>query len=410
MAKIIFMSIPGHGHVNPTLPVVNELVARGHTVLYYNTEEFRLQVEHAGASFYAYPEGGLTAAAIANSVHNLAQVAALSLETSESMVEWMVRQIEQEQPDLLIHDSVCLWGMMCGRVLNMPTISSITTFVLEGIKISWSPRLLLHMLPNALPVLPKIINARRRLTQKYGKHSLPKNLFPAVGDLNIVFTSRAFQPATSFIDERFCFVGPSINAAMREGNFSFEQLTRRPVIYISLGTIHSRITFYRQCFTAFRDYPAQFILCIGNQTDIAALGEIPNNFMVRNSVPQLEVLQQVDLFITHGGMNSINEALYYGVPMVIIPQQLEQYFNGLQVVAQNAGIMLADPLRFGHITTHDLRAAVDKLIHDNQHYKSAAQRIGITFKESGGYLRAVEEIEAFCRERGITPSEPIPVS
>jgi len=55
MAKIIVMNLPAHGHVNPTLPVVQELVARGHEVLYYNTEEFSPQIERTGAQFRPYP-------------------------------------------------------------------------------------------------------------------------------------------------------------------------------------------------------------------------------------------------------------------------------------------------------------------------------------------------------------------
>ena len=47
MATICFFSIPAHGHVNPTLPLVRELTARGHRVLYYNTEEFREKIEAA---------------------------------------------------------------------------------------------------------------------------------------------------------------------------------------------------------------------------------------------------------------------------------------------------------------------------------------------------------------------------
>ncbi|MFN8371465.1 MAG: macrolide family glycosyltransferase [Anaerolineae bacterium] len=396
MAKILLMNIPGHGHVNPTLPVVQELVARGHQVIYYNTEDFRPQIERAGAEFRAYPASALTAEAIASRAQNLVSVTALLLETSEWAVPWMLEQIRLEKPDVLIHDSNALWGMICGRILNVPTISSITTFVLEGIRIPWSPRLLLYVISGAAPYLLRIANARRRLLKTYGKHSLPTAMFPAVGGLNLVFTSREFQQDTPFVDERFRFVGPSLNAQTRGGDFPFEQLTRRPVVYISLGTIHSHAEdFYRRCFAAFADMPAQFILSAGQQTDITALGTIPANFIVRPSVPQLEVLQQVDLFVTHGGMNSINEALYYGVPMVVIPQQLEQYFNGLQVLAKETGIMLGKPLAFGQVSVKELRTAVQSMLNSLQRYQAAARHIGDTFRQAGGYQRAVAEIEAY---------------
>ena len=49
--NIAFFCIPAHGHTNPTLAVVRELTARGHTVRYYTTEAFRAKIEAAGAVF-----------------------------------------------------------------------------------------------------------------------------------------------------------------------------------------------------------------------------------------------------------------------------------------------------------------------------------------------------------------------
>ena len=61
------------------------------------------------------------------------------------------------------------------------------------------------------------------------------------------------------------------------------------------------------------------------------LGNIPSNIWTYSYVPQLEVLQHTDLFITHGGMNSVNEAMYYGVPMLVMPVINDQPLNAAQV-------------------------------------------------------------------------------
>jgi UDP:flavonoid glycosyltransferase YjiC (YdhE family) len=53
-------------------------------------------------------------------------------------------------------------------------------------------------------------------------------------------------------------------------------------------------------------------MSIGKQNQLGDLGDIPDNFIVKQYVPQTEVLQYAKLFITHGGMNSSNEGLYYG--------------------------------------------------------------------------------------------------
>jgi hypothetical protein len=51
MSKILVFNVPAHGHVNPTLPVVRELVSRGEQVAYYLTDEFEPQIRHTGAEF-----------------------------------------------------------------------------------------------------------------------------------------------------------------------------------------------------------------------------------------------------------------------------------------------------------------------------------------------------------------------
>ena len=58
MAKAFFLNIPAHGHMNPTLPLVRELVNRGETIIYYSGEEFRERVEAAGATFRTYESLG----------------------------------------------------------------------------------------------------------------------------------------------------------------------------------------------------------------------------------------------------------------------------------------------------------------------------------------------------------------
>lgn len=51
MAKVLFFNLPAYGHMNPTLPLVAELVHRGEHVIYYSSEAFRPAIEQAGATF-----------------------------------------------------------------------------------------------------------------------------------------------------------------------------------------------------------------------------------------------------------------------------------------------------------------------------------------------------------------------
>jgi len=129
------------------------------------------------------------------------------------------------------------------------------------------------------------------------------------------------------------FVGASVPDGRDVDDLQLRKLTNdNPWIYISLGTVHNlKADFYRDCYAAFADLPYQVIMSVGRQTDIASLGACPANFLVRNWVPQLEVLKRARLFISHGGMNSINESLYFDVPLLMVPQQIEQGYNARRI-------------------------------------------------------------------------------
>jgi MGT family glycosyltransferase len=404
MSKMIFLNFPGHGHVNPTLPVVAELIRRGHEVIYYNTEEFRPPIERTGAFFRPYPEPNPESAELAIVAQNLVNVTRLILSESGRLLPFLLRELEREMPDVVVYDSITLWGMQAAHLLRLPSVSSISTFVQEDVRGLMTWRDGVHLLRRALPALPDLLRRRRELVRTYGPEIFPhKDLFPAVGDENIVYTSRAFQPETPFINDTFHFVGPSINPATREDTgFPWAQLNGRPLIYVSLGTLyHVNTNFYRLVFDAFHDHPGQFVLSAGSMTELATLGPIPPNFIVCNSVPQLQLLKHVDLFITHGGMNSVNEGLYYGVPLVVIPQQMEQLLNARQVAAHRAGLILGERPPYGRTTSQELRQSVAQALDDGR-YRENARRIGDSFRETGGFGLAAEIIANRARIRRST--------
>ncbi len=393
--KIIFLNVPGYGHVNPTLALVAELKQRGHRVIYYNTMDFEPQIIKSGAEFRPYPEPQPTAANLAEKANSLPSVTVWLLGQSQRLLPWLLPELRRERPDLVVFDSICLWGMQAAHLLDVPSVASISTFVQEGVKGMISLRDGLALVRQALPGLPRLLWRRRQLVRAFGSGAFPyAHIFPCISDSNIVYTSREFQPETKFIDDSFHFVGPSINTAAREAaDFPWHLLQDgRPLIYLSLGTIyHNKADFYQMAFAAFAEHPGQFVLSAGRMTDIAALGPIPDNFIVRNHVPQLELLPRVDAFITHGGMNSINEALYYGVPLVVVPQQMEQTLNGRQSAKVGAAVVLGDRPPYGRVHATDLRQALDDVL-TNGRFRLNAERIGQSFREAGGYEAAADVV------------------
>ncbi len=70
MAKIAYVGLPAHGHSNPALAVLKELVDRGHEVIVYNAAAFREKFAPTGATFRPLPEPMPTEREVAEALHD----------------------------------------------------------------------------------------------------------------------------------------------------------------------------------------------------------------------------------------------------------------------------------------------------------------------------------------------------
>ena len=167
------------------------------------------------------------------------------------------------------------------------------------------------------------------------------------------------------------------------------------MIYVSLGTLfNAEPAFYRSCFEAFGGRNARVVMSIGTAISAGSLGAAPANFVVRPWIPQLEVLRRASVFVSHGGMNSVSESLYSGVPLVVVPQMGEQEIVGHRVEGLGAGLCLAKK----HVTADRLRQCVDRVLGDDGFRKQAAA-VRRSFEAAGGADRGADAILAFTRHR-----------
>jgi MGT family glycosyltransferase len=403
VATALFFGLPAQGHTNPTLPLVSELVRRGEHILYYSTEEYRAAIEATGAEFRAY--GDVFLPDIAYYVEDIVAIVRYLMQVSQQIVDPMLSEIQDSQPDYILYDSLAIWGQYCAQLLRLPAICSSSVF-----PCSW--RLVMSVpLPELRGLFSmneywKIIAIGRHMHKKYGVKKLDfMGYLSNASQMTLVYTSRYFQPFAQACDETFKFVGPSLQPRPHTPPFPFEALHPLPLLYISLGTIyHQRNEFYRCCFQAFGDSPYQVVLSVGEQTAIEQLGPIPQNFIVRHSVPQLEILQRASLFITHAGMNSTSEALYYGVPLLAIPQAVDQPYVARRIAQLGAGISLSPK----HATASRLRRLTETILADAS-YAQASANIGESFRQAGGFLAAVEEIQRFKQKYSIDQAIATPL-
>ncbi|OOM07507.1 macrolide family glycosyltransferase [Clostridium saccharobutylicum] len=389
MSKVLFINMLGYGHINPTLGLVEELIKRGEKITYLAEEEFREKIEKTGVKFKGYKIALSTdsLADIRNSEERIRTLLDLRMQSFKEIVKGVFE--EKEEFDYVIYDSAFMLGEEIGKVLNIPTVCSITTFATNNnIKInkiaSYSDKL------ETLMNNPNYMSIVKELKDGYSiRFPDISNMFKAKGMINIVYTSRYFQPNAEEFDESYKFIGPSIIDRKENINFSFKKFENKKVIYIALGTIFNNcIEFYENCFKAFEDMDVQVIMSIGNKLDINnAFKYIPQNFTVRNYIPQLEVLKYADVFITHGGMNSTNEGLYYNVPLILIPQSVDQPFVASRVEKLGSGIIIEKD----KVTSELLKESVINMF-ENKNFRLNSEKNGQSLRDAGGYKKGVDEI------------------
>jgi MGT family glycosyltransferase len=383
MPKIAIFNVAALGHINPTVPVVQELVRRQAEVVYFAAEELRPVIEATGARFEACESsfgkerpGSDTIATFPERLINE------GLRVSESTIE----RIKQLAPDVIIYDKMALAGRILARHLGVRAMIFCASYA------SNEHFVLAKMFGRVDPghqSLERFHDGAARVAALYGGAPLTvPELMSRVESLNIVFMARAFQYEGDTFDARFAFVGPSIAPRPLEARWAPATGDNRPMLLVSLGTLfNEQIEFYRTCFQAFKDTEWRVVMAVGRHLDMASLGAAPPNFEVVPYVPQLDVLPHTKVFVHHGGMNSTQESLYFGVPMVVVPQMPEQAATARRV----AELGLGRALERDAVTVEALKQAVEGAANDPE-VKARVARMQDHVRTAGGQKRAAELI------------------
>ena len=386
MAKIVFFCIPAYGHTNPTLGVVRELVSRGHDVYYYSFDQFRDAITEAGAHFVSCDGFDLGMDLDPDKAERVGRDMILSTEVIMKATLSMDEQLEKDilgiKPDVIVADSVAYWGKLTAMKLGIPFVSSTTTFAFN----KESAAIMKPSLMDMIRMLIDIPRTKKLLKPLRDKGYPAENILTIVQNSNdtttVVYTSKLFQPYADSFSEAYTFVG----AIPREPREVFDK-KREKLVYIALGTVVNRHPdFYRNCVSALGDSGYQVVMSVGKDTDLSMFEDVPDNIEIRPFVDQVAVLEKADVFLSHCGMNSASESLYYGVPLVMFPQTQEQGGVANRVEELGAGLRLADP------SPASIRSAVDAVLSDGR-YREKADEIGESLRSCGGAAAAADVIE-----------------
>lgn len=390
MSKIVFFCIPAHGHTNPTLGVVRELISRGHQVFYYSYNMMREKIEATGATFVSCDEYDQEQRLDAKDAVRVGKDWAFStqilVDTTLALDDTVCEHMRELNPDCIVADSMAVWGKAVALKLGIPFVSSTTTFAFN----QYSAKIMKQSLRQMFGMIFSMTKINKNIKRLQEKGYPVKSVLDIIQNDNntdtIVYTSPEFQPCSETFSDKYVFVGPSI----RPIENIFEKKSDK-LIYISMGTVINDSTeFYKKCIEALANKKYQVIMSVGNLINIEDLGAVPYNITISRFVDQIAVLSQADVFLTHCGMNSVNESLYYKVPLVMYPQTSEQDGVATRVEQLGAGI------RLKYVNAKSIKETIENVLHTKSYYEQAA-KISERFHKCTGVKGAADKIEQMCK-------------
>jgi MGT family glycosyltransferase len=394
MGGALFVNIPARGHINPTLPVVAELVARGEPVTYCLPPGDEPLIWPTGARFRPVANALPEARERRGGSMSLSELPAAAVRGAIRTLPELLDIVAAERPSYVVYDAYCLAGRLLAQLAGLPAVATYATYAFNEQALVSGVFSRLSDPSSVQRGLPGFDAAMRELVEKFD--------VPAIGlldlllhsePLNIAFLPREFQPAGDTFDDRWIFVGPCLGPRSDVVELPLEHMEGGRVAYVSLGTIYNeRPAFFRACLEAFAGSEWRLVVATGEWVDAEALGPVPDNVVLQPWVPQLEMLARADVFVTHGGMNSTMEALAYAVPLVVVPQQSEQRVTADRVVELGLGRRI-DP---GDVTPAAMLEAATWVASD----KGVAERVAVmqgAVIGGGGRERAATAVLRFAR-------------
>ena len=388
---IAVVSLGAFGHVNPTLSLVNELVRRGVRVTYFTTENFRRIVEPTGARFVAVPswmarQAGRQEGGADEDVG--ATVPFLFLNEAGSYIDPILEVLREDKPDAILHDFAGIAGTIAADALHVPNIMIYTSYPSND---SYSMAASFENVPADHPLRVAADQIAEGFVKKYGCRKMTiREIFDGQGDLNLVMMQKRLVPNNETFGDNFVFTGVQIGKRTAFGSWQAPD-NGKPLLYSSLGTAFNNWPeYYPILFDAVRDLDINVFAALGS-IDPASLKDIPANVEVGQMVPQLDILSQASVFITHAGMGGTGEAIYYGVPMIAIPQMEEQAITARQIEKLGLGCAFLDK---NAITSESLKAAIVKLLTEPS-YRATALDFSQDMKSLGGATASADAVMRF---------------
>jgi UDP:flavonoid glycosyltransferase YjiC (YdhE family) len=320
--RFLFTTIPGSGHFHPLVPTARALRGRGHDVAFAASPTFGPAIEAAG--FEAYPAGPAWLEHLSDPVMQKILAGEFFVDLIRmGMVEGVIRAAKAAEADAIVHGGAELGGLVAGAILDLPVATAAT----GGTKMFW-------------PLMrPGIVRAA-------AEHGLDGERV-AADDYEVLMIDRT--PASL---ESPGYQSPPTAVNVRPEPFDdrgelpgwFDELGKRPLVYVTLGTVmNGNVPLFRLIADALADLPYDVVIALGSGVSPDALGQVAGNIQVGGYLPQTRIIERASAVVCHGGYNTVAAALSAGVPLFLLPMGADQPFNTERCITAGAALGVIQP-------------------------------------------------------------------
>ena len=399
MSSILFLIDNFEGHIIPSFKLACSLKEKGHNVIYVSVVDLEKMVREQGFDFYPLFDD------IYSQGFNRDYKNHISSEVKyNQMVKTHLGKIMNGELDAIIKkvnpaliivsvflrmEAILLYYKYGIRPVILTTYlrEPKQTFIEECVKV-------VVALPGDAAI--EIVEYIKGLGVRFS--SLRELLQPAATFQELIVCPKEFDMNDeSAASETGHYIGPSILQQRSIGDKpDFTKIKKgSKVIYASLGSFvlyrEACGDFFKKMVQIMRDEKMNdfhLILAVGLEFDVAELHPIPENMTVMRWASQIDILKIASLMVTHGGLGTIKECIYYGVPMIVIPLMYDQFRNATLVDHHQVGISK----RLEDLSIDALKAAILQVVND-EITMSNIKKMQSIFQEREASQSGVEIIE-----------------
>ena len=410
MARLGIISPPVPGHLNPFIALALALRDRGHDAVFIQMADVGPRVRRAGLAFVPigaadHPEGSLAPSLEAlGRLHGRAAlrhvVEAVSRTTAMFCREG-VDALRDARVDGVLVDQTEPVGALLAERLGVPWITVCNALLVNrepGVPPPFTPWMPSDAWPAllrnaigyraadfALRAVHQVLLAQRRAWGLRDWRSMEASFSPLA---QLSQQPAAFDFPRRSLPPTFHYCGPFRHAAMEQVPFDWARLDGRPLVYGSLGTLQgSKRDVFSHFVEACRTLDVQLVLTHGGALPGDAVRVLEEGAVVVPYAPQEALLARAAAALTHAGLNTVLDALTYGVPLVAVPLAFEQPAIAARVVWTGCGRTV--PL--ARLRARRLRVALQAVLEEPA-YRAGADRLRRSVAEAGGAARAVSVI------------------